>query len=166
MTKALELAKFGRETPPTGVVVGDSDAQTLSSKTFSDGPVFSGLNANGVPFLNASRVLSSSATFVFDGANLGVGVASPAAVIHANAAGGGTIRASRSSVGGEYVQLDHDGTDGTLRVSGNNKLFLTTNGTTRVTILGSGNVGIGNNNPDYPLEISSTNPNSITCQRT
>ena len=143
MTKALELAKFGRESAPTGLVVGDNDAQTLSQKTFSDGPVFSGLNANGVPYLNASKVLSSSSTFVFDGTNVGLGIASPAATLHVNASGGGTIRASRSSVGGEYVQLDHDGTDGTLRVSGNNKLYLTTNGSTRVTVNGSGNVGIG-----------------------
>ena len=143
MTKALELAKFGRESAPAGLVVGDNDAQTLSSKTFSDGPVFSGLNANAIPYLNASKVLSSSSTFVFDGTNIGLGIASPAATLHVNASGGGTIRASRSSVGGEYVQLDHDGTDGTLRVSGNNKLYLTTNGSTRVTVNGSGDVGIG-----------------------
>lgn len=156
MTKALELAKFGREAAPTGLVVGDSDAQTLSSKTFSDGPVFSGLNANGVPYLNASKVLSSSSTFVFDGTNIGLGIASPAATLHVNASGGGTIRASRSSVGGEYVQLDHDGTDGTLRVSGNNKLYLTTNGTTRVTVLGGGNVGIGIQAPTAILHTQSS----------
>ena len=82
MTKALELAKFGRETPPTGVVVGDSDAQTLSSKTFSDGPVFSSGAVNAVPYLNASKVFSTSGTFVFDGTNLGVGVASPGYMLH------------------------------------------------------------------------------------
>jgi len=97
MSKALELAKFGRETPPTGVVVGDSDAQTLSSKTFSDGPVFSGLNANGVPFLNASKVLGSSSTFVFDGTNLGIGVASPGVKVDVQGSGAGITVARFSS---------------------------------------------------------------------
>jgi hypothetical protein len=82
MSKALELAKFGRETPPAGVVVGDTDAQTLSSKTFSDSPVFSGNGINGVPYLNASKVFTTAATFVFDGANLGIGTPTPGSKLH------------------------------------------------------------------------------------
>lgn len=94
MTKALELAKFGREAAPVGIIVGDSDTQTLSAKTFSDGPVFSNATVNGVPYLNASRVFSTTNTLVFDGTNLGVGISTPAQKLHIS---GGNIRVSSAS---------------------------------------------------------------------
>lgn len=72
MSKALELAKFGREVPPTGLVVGDTDTQTLSAKTFSDMPVFSSGAVNGVAYLNGSKALTTSSNLVFNGTVLTV----------------------------------------------------------------------------------------------
>jgi hypothetical protein len=69
---------------------------------------------------------------------LGVGETSPAAVIHANAAGGGSIRASRSTVSSEYIQMDHDGSDGSLRVSGAYAMLFHTNGGERARITSGG----------------------------
>ena len=60
---------------PAGAVVGTTDAQTLSNKTFSDGPTFSAGTANGVAFLNGSKVLTTGSALTFDGSNLGIGVA-------------------------------------------------------------------------------------------
>jgi hypothetical protein len=59
---------------PTGDIVGTTDTQTLSNKTFSDNPTFSGGTANGVLYLNASKALTSGSTLVYDGSNLGLGV--------------------------------------------------------------------------------------------
>jgi hypothetical protein len=55
-------------------VVGTSDTQTLTNKTFGDNPAFSGGTANGVPYLNGSKVLTTGSALVFDGSNLGLGV--------------------------------------------------------------------------------------------
>jgi hypothetical protein len=79
---------------------------------------------------------------------LGVGTTSPAAVIHANAAGGGSIRASRSTVSSEYIQMDHDGSDGSLRVSGAYAMIFHTNGGERARITSGGNLNFGNSSAD------------------
>jgi hypothetical protein len=152
MTKALELAKFGRETPPTGVVVGDSDTQILSSKTFSDGPVFSGGTANGVPYLNGSKVFTTGSALVFDGTNLGVGISSPAAKLHVNVAGDNETTIARfgtTSSGSVVSQLKilSDPTAGVVKFDATGStsqgyLFLT-GGTERVRFDTSGNVLIG-----------------------
>jgi hypothetical protein len=79
MSKALELAKFGRETIPTGAVVGDSDTQSLSNKTLvapALGTPVSGTltNAIGLP-------LTTGVTGTLPFANGGTGaVTAPAAM--------------------------------------------------------------------------------------
>lgn len=65
-----DLAAFAAKTAPTGAVVGTSDTQTLSGKTFSDNPTFSGGTANGVAYLNGSKVLTTGSALTFDGATL------------------------------------------------------------------------------------------------
>jgi hypothetical protein len=54
-----------------------SVAGTLTStgtSSFSANPTFSGGTANGVTYLNGSKVLTSGSALVFDGTNLGLGV--------------------------------------------------------------------------------------------
>lgn len=55
---------------PTGDIVGTTDSQNLSNKTFTDNPTFSAGIANGVLYLSGSNVLSSNATLTFDGTAL------------------------------------------------------------------------------------------------
>jgi hypothetical protein len=55
---------------PTGDIVGTTDIQNLSNKTFTNNPTFSTGTANGVLYLNGSNVLSSNATLTFDGTAL------------------------------------------------------------------------------------------------
>jgi hypothetical protein len=45
--------------------------------TFANQPTYTGGTANGVLYLNASKVLTSGSALVFDGTNLGIGTSSP-----------------------------------------------------------------------------------------
>jgi hypothetical protein len=51
MSKALELAKFGRETIPTGAVVGDSDTQSLTNKRITP-RILASTSNSATPTLN------------------------------------------------------------------------------------------------------------------
>lgn len=55
---------------PTGDIVGTTDTQNFSNKTFTDSPTFSAGTATGVLYLSGSNVLSSNATLTFDGTAL------------------------------------------------------------------------------------------------
>ena len=54
-------------------VIGSSGSLTLNQGT-----------ANGVPYLNGSKVVTTGSALTFDGTNLGVGVASPTAKLQTN----------------------------------------------------------------------------------
>jgi hypothetical protein len=154
MSKALELAKFGRETPPTGVVVGDTDAQTLSSKTFSDMPVFSSGTANTVAFLNASKVLSSSTSLSFDGSNLGVGVASPAATLDVYGGASGRLQIY-SSASGNFLTSKVAANTGYQILNYLGSQHVWGDGTnTKMVIDADGQVGIGTASPSTKLEVA------------
>jgi hypothetical protein len=56
-------------TPTTAMTLGADQ-----SVTFAGTPTYTGGTANGVAYLNGSKVLTTGSALVFDGANLGVGV--------------------------------------------------------------------------------------------
>jgi hypothetical protein len=104
--------------------------------------IHSWLVSTNTPVIGDPITFSTAMTLDASG-RLGVGETSPAAVIHANAAGGGSIRASRSTVSSEYIQMDHDGSDGSLRVSGAYAMLFHTNGGERARITSDGNLLVG-----------------------
>jgi len=65
-----DLTAWSGKTAPTGTVVGTSDSQALSNKSFGDNPVFSAGTANGVAYLNGSKVLTTGSALTFDGTTL------------------------------------------------------------------------------------------------
>jgi hypothetical protein len=74
-------------------------AGTLTStgtSSFSANPTFSGGTANGVAYLNGSKVLTSGSAFVFDGTNVGIGTSSPSYKLDVT----GTINSGASSATG------------------------------------------------------------------
>jgi hypothetical protein len=84
--------------------------------------------------------------------NVGIGTSSPSVTLQVDASGGGLIRATRTSAGSGYIQMEADGTNGSL--TANNILYFNAGGSTKMTILSGGNVGIGNISPSTTLDIS------------
>lgn len=182
MTKALELAKFGRESAPAGLVVGDSDAQTLSQKTFSDMPTFSGGTANSLAYLNGSKVLTADGALGYDGTTFStsISVNSQAASIYTRNTNTGTSawagltigndisnnrsgilvtssnRAASGFVGPQSTYIYNSVGLISLVAESNNPIYIGTNNTTRITVLGGGNVGVGIQAPTAILHTQSS----------
>jgi hypothetical protein len=57
---------------------------TSTSLTLSNNPTLSGGTANGVLYLNGSKVATSGSALTFDGTNLGIGTASPFTTLDVN----------------------------------------------------------------------------------
>ena len=74
------MALLSASITPTNLVT-TSGAATLTNKTLTSptvsGAVVSDGTANGVPYLNGSKVLTSGSALVFNGTNLGIGTSSP-----------------------------------------------------------------------------------------
>ena len=71
----LDGVNIGATTPGTGAFTTFSASSTAT---------FSGGTANGVAYLNGSKVLTTGSALTFDGTNLGVGVSSPVSKLHVN----------------------------------------------------------------------------------
>ena len=110
-------------------------AGTLTStgtSSFSANPTFSGGTANGVTYLNGSKVLTSGSALTFDGTNFATtGTATAAKLIPTG-----------SSVTGNGMYLPAA-----------NSVGISTNGTNAVYIDSTQNVGIGTSSPGARLEV-------------
>ena len=145
----------------------DSSAGSAGSKKITIGqyqlaPV-SGGTANGVAYLNGSKVVTTGSGLVFDGTNLGVGTSSPGVKLEV----AGPIRSSSSIFAGYASGFDQTyiGSNG---ATGNGCVMATVNyansayqpisydaslyiwrpnGTERMRLDASGNLGIGTSSP-------------------
>jgi hypothetical protein len=114
--------------------------------TLTANPVLSAGTANGVLYLNGSKVVTSGSALVFDGTNLGVGMTATAiaanyATLQLGGSVGGGIKLGTSSASAGYVA----GTAGGIEIgtTGATSLSLFTNNATRATLDSSGNLGLG-----------------------
>ena len=113
---------------------------------------------------NSGGVLAGSASFVFDGTNVGIGTASPGAKLAVEGSGKGTIFGSTSALNfysawqyngtdvgyignGAAVLAGAGATDFGIDAPGARNLCLGTNDVTRMCITSGGNVGIGTTSP-------------------
>jgi hypothetical protein len=152
---------------------------------------YSGGTANGVAYLNGSKVLTTGSALVFDGTNLGVGVtptaSSGAYKVFEIGASGNSIRAATSDQdlyvscnlyynsgwkfgGNGYGALynQYHGTHSWLYTASNSSGAgaSASSLTTAMTLDASGRLGLGTSSPTTPLQIQSaaaTGVNSIFC---
>jgi len=82
---------------------------------------------------------------VTNAGKVGIGTDSPSRNLHVESAGNSEILTQRTSGAGVIIQAQS--TTGVVGTRTNHRLDLKTNGTTRVTILTNGNVGIGTTRP-------------------
>jgi hypothetical protein len=75
-------------------------ATSASITTLTNNPTFSGGTANGVLFLNGSKVATSGTGLVFDGTRLGVGASSPTSKLEIYDASTGAILTLNSNTNG------------------------------------------------------------------
>ena len=176
--------------PPAigGTTAAAGSFTTLSA---SSTVTFSGGTANGVLYLNGSKVATSGSALVFDGTNLGLGV-NPSAwgsSYKAIQIGGGNIALSSNGAGSGDGSLTwngyYNGTNWVYSYTGGvssrfrlNELgaswFIAPSGTAgnaitftqAMTLDASGNLGIGTSSPSYRLDVASAASTGIVARYT
>ena len=73
-TAASDGALSLQTTTAGGTATTAISIDTSQNVTFTNQPTYSGGTANGVAYLNGSKVLTTGSALVFDGSNLGLGV--------------------------------------------------------------------------------------------
>jgi hypothetical protein len=150
-------------------------------------PILSGGTANGVAYLDGSKVLTTGSALVFDGTNLGVGTAAPSGYLSGTAKL--VVLGNANSQHTALIRNDNAGSSASaalaLTASGNtwgiecgssakNSNALTfqidygVTNSTKMTLTDSGNLGIGSTSPIAKLDISgiSTTQNGLRLTAT
>ena len=111
--------------------------------------------ATGGDFSIIEEGVSGNRIYIQQGGNVGMGTSSPAASLHVDASGGGIVRVSRLGTGSGILQMEANGTNGTLAAT--NAMLFSTNSAERLRITSTGNIGIWTSAPNNRLQLSTDN---------
>jgi hypothetical protein len=133
---------------------GTNKKMTLAE--FQASPVSAG-TANGVVYLDGSKVATAGSSLVFDGTNLGVGTASPSyrldVVGSTSTARFGKLTITNDAPFLTGANIDSGANSFAIGASGASPVAFFTNNTERMRLDASGNLGIGTTSPGQRLEI-------------
>jgi hypothetical protein len=133
--------------------VGTSTAAAGAFTTLSaSGAVtLSGGTANGVAYLNGSKVLTSGSALTFDGTNFGVGLSNPSAY------GKFVVSGSANVIGGNYLYLWDSGNTNApgMYAPGDSIAWKNSAGSTEWMRINGTGLGIGTSSPDSKLHVVS-----------
>jgi hypothetical protein len=146
-------------TYPSATAVMTNVAQTLSNKTFSDNPTLSAGTANGVTYLNGSKVLTTGSALTFDGTNFVNGAGGVRA--GTNSGGGGGVLSAWGGASGATIDITPNTSSGangvtynTSFVSGGSGPHIFSIGGSEQMRLTSTGLGIGTSSPTQKLEVN------------
>jgi hypothetical protein len=123
----------------TGASIASVNAGTV---TLSGNLTLNGGTANGVLYLNGSKVATSGSAFVFDGTNVGIGTSSPGAKLEIRDTNATAIFSNSATRYG-FVQWENTGGELRIGTDGVFGLRFDTNAQRRMTLDSSGNLGLG-----------------------
>ena len=143
---------------------------TAANANVTTNLVLSGGTANGVAYLNTSKVLTTGGALVFDGTNLGVGAATPTAKLQigvASAAVDGTKGVRITNPAGTIVMLEcGSGGDSFVGTESGSTFNIRTNNAIVTTFLSGGNVGFGETNPVQKLHFKGSSTTYALAETT
>jgi hypothetical protein len=159
-TNPSTIAVAGNAT--VGGTLGVTGLATLASSTLTANPTLSAGTANGVTYLNGSKVLTSGSALTTNGSSLGVGSSDFGGAGSINVSVGvagtttGGLQLWSTTTGQHYVQFG-DGTAGAATYAGaigyshaTDQMFFYANGTEAMRLTSTG-LGIGTSSPAYKL---------------
>jgi hypothetical protein len=132
---------------------------TGSTQTLSGNLTLNGGTANGVLYLNGSKVATSGTALVFDGTNLGIG-GSPSfyqgSGLLISRSGYATIRLNDSSGGGTAAEIKQSDSAGLILESISNRpIQFNVNASEQMRLTSTG-LGIGTSSPGAKLDVTGT----------
>jgi hypothetical protein len=164
-TNPSTIAVAGNAT--VGGTLGVTGLATLASSTLTANPTLSAGTANGVTYLNGSKVLTSGSALTTNGSSLGVGSSDFGGAGSINVSVGvagtttGGLQLWSTTTGQHYVQFG-DGTAGAATYAGaigyshaTDQMFFYANGSEQMRLTSTG-LGIGTSSPAYKLDVNGT----------